>query len=127
MKSIIKTDKAPLPIGPYSQGVVADGGSFIFTAGQVGLNPATGDFVAGGTKEQAQQAMENLKAVLQAAGGSLDNVVKITVFLKELNDFAALNEVFALYFTQQQPARSAVQVARLPKDALVEIEAIAVV
>jgi 2-iminobutanoate/2-iminopropanoate deaminase len=127
MKSIIKTDEAPQPIGPYSQGIVTDGGKFIFTAGQVGLSPATGDFVAGGTKEQAQQALENLKAVLKAGGGSLADVVKITVFLKDLNDFAALNEVFALYFTQQQPARSAIQSARLPKEALIEIEAIAVV
>ena len=127
MKSIINTDKAPQPIGPYSQGIVADGGKLIFTAGQVGVNPATGDFVAGGIKEQVQQALENLKAVLEAGGGSLAEVVKTTVFLKDLNDFAALNEVFALYFTQRQPARSAIQAARLPKDALVEIEAIAVV
>jgi 2-iminobutanoate/2-iminopropanoate deaminase len=126
MKTIIKTDKAPLPIGPYNQ-AVAVSGTLVFTAGQIALDPATG-LVAGVTvAEQTKQACENLKAVLAEAGSSMKLVVKTTVFLKNMGDFAAMNEVYGTYFGEESPARSAVEVARLPKDVLVEIEAIAVV
>ncbi len=126
MKTIIKTDKAPLPIGPYNQAIAVQG-QLVFTAGQIALDPATG-LVAGVTvAEQTKQACENLQAVLTEAKTSMKNVVKTTVFLKNMSDFAAMNEVYGTYFGEASPARSAVEVARLPKDVLVEIEAIAVV
>lgn len=125
MRQIIKTETAPAAIGPYNQGVLAEG-KFIFTAGQIPLD-AAGTMVTGGIADQTRQVLNNLRAVLEAAGSSLDQVVKTTVFLQSMDDFAALNEVYAQYFTQQPPARSTVQVAKLPKGALVEIEAIALI
>lgn len=123
MKDIVLTDRGPKPIGPYSQAVKSNG--FVFVSGQVGFDPATGQFVAGGIQEQTARVMENLKAILEAAGVSLSHVVKSTVFLKDMNDFTAMNEVYARYFTPAPPARSTVQAARLPKDALVEIDVVA--
>jgi 2-iminobutanoate/2-iminopropanoate deaminase len=125
-KEVIATDKAPAAIGPYSQGVRV--GNLLFTAGQVGVDPATQKVVAGGITEQTTRTFENLKAILEAAGSSLAQVVKTTVFLKDMNDFAAMNAVYGSYFGQADaalPARSTVEVARLPKDVLVEIELIA--
>jgi 2-iminobutanoate/2-iminopropanoate deaminase len=119
----IKTEHAPAAVGPYSQGIIANG--MIFTAGQVALVPTTGKLLEGGIQEQTRQVLENLTAVLMAGGSSLDQVVKTTVFLQDLGDFAAMNEVYSTYFTGTRPARSTVQVARLPLGALVEIEVIA--
>ncbi|KAI8818104.1 Endoribonuclease L-PSP/chorismate mutase-like protein [Fimicolochytrium jonesii] len=121
----IQTPNAPAAIGPYSQAVVANG--FLYTAGQLGFDPKKMDFVAGGIKEQTEQALKNLKAILEAAGTSVDKVVKTTVFLKDMNDFNAMNEEYTKAFGSARPARSAVQAARLPRDALVEIEAVALV
>ena len=126
MREIIATDHAPKAIGPYSQAIRA--GNLIFTAGQVGVDPASQQIVEGGITEQTTRAFENLKAILEAAGSSLANVVKTTVFLKNMNDFAAMNAVYGAYFAPfpvPLPARSTVEVARLPKDVLVEIELIA--
>jgi 2-iminobutanoate/2-iminopropanoate deaminase len=125
-KTAIATDKAPAAIGPYSQGVRA--GNFVFTAGQAGVDPATQQVVAGGVTEQTTRTFENLKTILEAGGTSLANVVKATVFLKDLNDFAAMNAVYGAYFAQYSsplPARTTVEAARLPKDVLVEIEMVA--
>jgi 2-iminobutanoate/2-iminopropanoate deaminase len=125
-RSIITTEGAPAAIGPYAQGVRV--GNLIFTAGQGGLDPATGQVVPGGIKEQTARTIENLKAVLEAGGSSLGQVVKATVFLKDLNDFAAMNAVYSSYFASDGdalPARTTVEVARLPRDILVEIECIA--
>ena len=122
-KSIIATKNAPGAIGPYSQGIRANG--FVFASGQIGLNPATGEFVKGGIVEQSRQALLNVQNVLEAAGSGLDKAVKTTVFLKDINDFAAMNAVYSEFFKTDCPARSAVQVAALPKGALVEIEVIA--
>lgn len=124
MKKIIATTAAPAAIGPYSQGV--DGGGIVVTSGQLPIDTATGAFAEGGIAGQTRQSLENVKAVLAQAGLGLENVIKTTVFLKDMNDFAAMNEVYASFFPGEPPARSAVEVARLPKDALVEIEAIAV-
>ena len=124
MKEIISTQAATAAIGPYSQGVGA--GGIVITSGQIPLDPATGNFVEGGVAEQTRQYLLNVQAILAAAGLTLENVVKTTVFLKDMNDFAAMNEVYATFFTSDPPARSAVQVGKLPKDAMVEIEAIAV-
>jgi 2-iminobutanoate/2-iminopropanoate deaminase len=120
----IFTEHAPPPIGPYSQGMRA--GSFVFTAGQIGLRP-DGTLVDGGVAEQTRQVIENLRAVLEAGGATIEGVVKTTIFLHDMNDFAAVNAVYGEYFGEIAPARSTVQVSRLPKDVLVEIEAIAVV
>lgn len=122
-KHIISTNKAPGAIGPYSQAVEING--FVYTSGQLGLNLETGEF-GEGVQEQAKLSLSNVKAILEAAGTSLDHVVKTTVFLKDMNDFAAVNEVYGSFFSEPYPARSAVEVARLPKDGLVEIEVIAV-
>ena len=123
MKQIVSTVNAPAAIGPYSQAI--DLGSMVITSGQIPLDPATGTFPEG-IREQTRQALTNVKAVLAAAGLGMDSVVKTTVFLKDMNDFAAMNEVYASFFTEgNYPARSAVEVARLPKDAMVEIEVIA--
>lgn len=124
MKTIIATDKAPAAIGPYSQGVAS--GFIAITSGQLPIDPATGVFADGGIVGQTRQSLENVKAVLAADGYAMEDVIKTTVFLKDMNDFAVMNEVYAAYFSNNPPARSAVEVARLPKDALVEIEAIAV-
>ena len=124
MKEIIATDRAPRAIGPYSQAIRA--GSVIFASGQIPIDPATGEFVAGGVAEQTEQVMRNLSAVLEAAGSSLNQIVKTTVFLADLNDFTAMNEVYGRFFGETPPARATVQAARLPRDARIEIEAIAV-
>jgi 2-iminobutanoate/2-iminopropanoate deaminase len=125
-RSIITTDGAPAAIGPYAQGVRV--GNLIFTAGQCGLDPVSGQAVPGGVKEQTERALKNVEAILEAAGSSLGQVVKTTVFLKDMNDFAAMNAVYASFFEREGntlPARSTVEVARLPKNLLVEIEAVA--
>jgi 2-iminobutanoate/2-iminopropanoate deaminase len=122
MKEIISTDKGPTAIGPYSQAVKANG--FIFTAGQVPLDPATGQLVQGDVARQTARVLDNLKAIVEAAGSSLDRAVKATVYLKDMGDFAAMNEVYARYFTANQPARSTVEAARLPRDVRVEIDLI---
>lgn len=123
MKQVIHTDKAPAAIGPYSQAIQI--GQLLFTSGQVPIDPETGAIVEGVIQEQARQSLNNIKAILNAAGTNMGAVVKTTVFLQDMNDFAAMNEVYAQFFQEPYPARSAVQVGRLPKDALVEIEAIA--
>ena len=126
MRKTIATDKAPAAIGPYSQANQLD--NLIFTSGQVPLVPETGAIVEGGIEEQTRQSLNNVKAILEAAGSSMDQVVKTTVFLKNMDDFAKINGVYATFFTEGAlPSRSAVEVARLPKDVLVEIEAIAYV
>jgi 2-iminobutanoate/2-iminopropanoate deaminase len=124
-KMIITTDKAPKAIGPYSAGVKA--GHFVYTAGQAGLNPQTGKIVDGGIEVETRQTITNLKHILEAAGSSLGGVVKTTVFLRDMNDFAAMNGVYAEFFTENPPARSTIQAAALPMGAAVEIEAVALV
>lgn len=124
MKKIITTDKAPAAIGPYSQAV--DCGSFLVTSGQVPFDPATGEFVPGGIAEQTRQVLTNIREVLAAAGLTMDNVVKTTVFLQNMGDFAAMNAVYAEFFTAEMPARMCYEVAALPMGALVEIDAVAV-
>jgi 2-iminobutanoate/2-iminopropanoate deaminase len=123
MKEVIATEKGPKAMGPYSQAVRANG--FIFISGQGALDPATGALVAGGIAPQTARALENLKAIVEAAGSSLDHAVKVTVFLKDINDFEAMNEVYLRYFPKNQPARTTVEVARLPRDLRVEIDLIA--
>jgi 2-iminobutanoate/2-iminopropanoate deaminase len=124
-KAVIATERAPAAIGPYSQGIRS--GNFIFTAGQIPLDPATQQVVTSGIAEQTTQVLENLKAVLVAGGSSMERVVKTTVFLKDFNDFAAMNEVYGAYLGKggAPPARSTVEVSRLPKNVLIEIELIA--
>lgn len=117
----ISTDKAPAAIGPYSQAVKT--GNLLFCSGQIPLNPSTGT-IPQGVEAQAEQALANVKNLIEAAGASIDNVVKTTVFIKDMNDFGKINEIYAKYFTEPFPARSCVEVARLPKDVLLEIEAI---
>jgi 2-iminobutanoate/2-iminopropanoate deaminase len=123
MKDVVLTNRGPKPIGPYSQAIKANG--FLFVSGQVALDPATGEFSAATIQQQTERVLENLKAILEASGVSLAHVVKTTVFLKNMADFAAMNEIYAKFFTLAPPARSTIEVARLPKDALVEIEVIA--
>ncbi len=122
-KEVIRTDGAPMPIGPYSQAIRVSG--MLYLSGQVALDPATGQFLGGDIKAQTRRALQNLSAVLEAAGSSPDRVVKTTVFLKDMNDFGPMNEEYASFFRESPPARSTVAVAKLPRDALVEIEAIA--
>jgi 2-iminobutanoate/2-iminopropanoate deaminase len=122
-KEVIQSDRAPLPIGPYSQAVRA--GGVLYLAGQVALDPLTGQFLGGDIKAQTRRVLQNLSAVLEAAGSSMDRVVKTTVFLKDMNDFGPMNEEYGSFFKELPPARSTVQVARLPRDGLVEIELIA--
>jgi 2-iminobutanoate/2-iminopropanoate deaminase len=121
----VHTDKAPAAIGPYSQAIVSNG--FLFTAGQIALDPANGQVVAGGVTEQTERVLQNLTAVLEAAGTSWGNVVKTTIFLKDMRDFPTVNEVYARMVGQARPARSTVAVSGLPRDVLVEIEAIATI
>jgi 2-iminobutanoate/2-iminopropanoate deaminase len=123
MKEIVSTDRGPKALGPYSQAVRANG--FIFISGQGAIDPATGQLVEGGIAQQAARTLDNLKAIVEAAGSSLDHAVKVTVFLKDMNEFAAMNEVYARYFPQNRPARTTVEVARLPRDLRVEIDLIA--
>lgn len=123
MKQIIKTDLAPQAIGPYSQAIKT--GGLVFVSGQIPIDPSTGEFVSGGIEEQTEQVMKNLSAVLQAAGSGLERVVKTTVFLGDMQDFAAMNQVYGRFFATEPPARATVQAAGLPRNAKVEIEAIA--
>ena len=123
MKKIISTIKAPSAIGPYSQAIQV--GNLIYTSGQIPINPATGSFVEGGIKEQTRQSLLNVKAILEESGLTMGNVVKTTVFMADMNDFADMNAVYAEFFTEPYPARSAVAVKTLPKGALVEIEVVA--
>ena len=123
MKEIISTDKAPAAIGPCSQAVKV--GNLLFTSGMIPIDPATNTLVEGGIEIQAERALENVKALLEASGSSMDKVVKTVVFIKNMDDFAKVNEIYAKYFTADFPARSCVEVARLPKDVLIEMEAIA--
>lgn len=125
MRDVISTEKAPKAIGPYSQAVRANG--FLFTAGQVALDPATGNVVEGDVAAQTTRVMENLKAIAEAAGSRLEHAVKATVYLKDMGDFAAMNEVYGRYFPKNPPARSTVEVSRLPKDVRVEIDLVLVV
>jgi 2-iminobutanoate/2-iminopropanoate deaminase len=122
-RQAITTDKAPKAIGPYAQAIAANG--LIYTAGQIPLDPQTANIVAGGIKEQTRQVLENLKAVLEAAGSSMNQVVKATVFLKDIADFSAMNEVYADYLGDTKPARSTVGVSELPRNALIEIDLVA--
>lgn len=123
MKKVISTDKAPQAIGPYSQAI--EFSNMIFTSGVIPVNPETNELVTGTIEVQAEQAIKNLAALLKESGSSTDNVIKTTVFIKDMNDFAKVNEIYASYFKKDCPARSCVEVARLPKDVLIEIEAIA--
>jgi 2-iminobutanoate/2-iminopropanoate deaminase len=123
VKQIIATEHAPQAIGPYSQAIVANG--FVFASGQIPIDPATGQFVEGGIVEQTEQVLRNVSNLLEAAGTSLARVVKTTVFLADMNDFAAMNDAYARFFSAEPPARSTVQAARLPRDARVEIEVVA--
>jgi 2-iminobutanoate/2-iminopropanoate deaminase len=123
LKDIISTEKGPKAIGPYSQAIRANG--LVFISGQVAFDPSTGQLVEGDVAKQTTRVLENLKAIAEAAGSSLDKAVKATVFLKDMNDFAALNEVYARYFPHHPPARATVEVARLPRDVRVEIDLIA--
>lgn len=123
MKNVIATDKTPAAIGPYSQAIEVNG--MVYTSGQIPVNPATGE-IPEGAVAQAEQAFQNMTNLLEAAGTSMDKVIKTTVFIKNMNDFGAINEVYAKYFPAPYPSRSCVEVARLPKDVLLEVEAIAV-
>jgi 2-iminobutanoate/2-iminopropanoate deaminase len=125
IRESISTDKAPKAIGPYEQAIKI--GDFVYTAGQIPIDPQTGNLIAGTIAEQTRQVLENLKAVLEAAGSSLDKVIKATVFLKNIADFVALNEVYGEYLGKAKPARSTVAVADLPRGALVEIDLIAII
>ncbi|HUX07055.1 MAG TPA: RidA family protein [Acidobacteriota bacterium] len=124
-KKIVSTAKAPSALGPYNQAVIANG--FVFCSGQVAINPATGELVAGGIEEQTERVLKNLRVVLEAAGSGLGKVVKTTVFLKNMDDFKAMNGIYATFFKENPPARAAVEVARLPLDVQVEIECVALV
>lgn len=122
MKKVISTNKAPAAIGPYSQAIEVN--HFVFTSGVIPIIPETGEIVPGGIREQAEQAIGNLKALIEASGAEMADTIKTTVFIKDMNDFATVNEIYSRYFTGECPARSCVEVARLPKDVLIEIEAI---
>lgn len=124
MLNVISTDKAPAAIGPYSQAVEVNG--MVYTSGMIPINPATGELVTGSVEEQAEQAISNLEALLAAAGSSIEKAVKVVVFIKDMDNFGKINEIYAKHFKEPYPARSCVQVARLPKDVEIEIEAIAV-
>jgi len=123
MRSIVSAKNAPAAIGPYSQAIQTD--SLVMTSGQLPVDPSTGEIATGGIEAQTAQALDNLNAVLNAAGFSMDSVIKTTVFIKDMNDFSRMNAIYANYFPADPPARSCIEVARLPKDALIEIEAIA--
>ena len=123
MREVIATEQAPKAIGPYSQAIRAEG--LIFTSGQIAIDPATAQIIAGDVSAQTDRVLKNLAAIMQASGSSLEKVLRCTVFLKNMGDFAAMNEVYGRYFKQEPPARSTVEVARLPKDVLIEIDVIA--
>ncbi|MGB9679408.1 MAG: RidA family protein [Minisyncoccia bacterium] len=123
MKTILKTDEAPKAIGPYSQGVLIDG--FLYTAGQMGVVPETGEFVEGGIEAQTERVLENIKQILKAANMGFENVIKTTVFVTNMGDFSKINEIYGRYFKDNPPARSLVEVRNLPKGALIEIEVVA--
>ncbi|MFZ0037479.1 MAG: RidA family protein [Candidatus Acidiferrales bacterium] len=123
MREIVSTEHGPKAIGPYSQAVKANG--FVFISGQVALHPATGQLVEGGIAQQTERVLENLRGIVEASGSSMHKAVRVTVFLKDMNDFAAMNEIYARYFPSAPPARSTVEVARLPKDVRIEIDLIA--
>ena len=125
MKDIVQTDAAPKAIGPYSQAIKA--GGFLFVSGQIPIDPTSGQFVSGGIAEQTEQVMKNLSALLESAGSGLERVVKATVFLADMDEFAAMNQVYGKYFASDPPARATVEVARLPRDARVEIDVIALI
>jgi 2-iminobutanoate/2-iminopropanoate deaminase len=125
MRDVVLTERGPKPIGPYSQAVRVNG--FLFVSGQVALDPKTGEMSTGDVREQTERVLENVKGIVEAAGSKMPHVIKTTVFLKNMNDFTAMNEVYARFFTAAPPARSTVEVARLPKDALVEIEVVAAI
>lgn len=127
LKKEVATTKAPAAIGPYSQGVIAEGKQLVFVSGQLPLDPATGAFAGNSIGEQTRQSLENVKAILTAAGARMDDVVKTTVYLQNMGDFAGMNEVYQTYFSGVFPCRAAIEAAALPKNALVEIEAIALV
>jgi 2-iminobutanoate/2-iminopropanoate deaminase len=124
MRDVVLTDRGPKPIGPYSQAIRANG--FLFVSGQVALDPKTGEMTETDIRKQTERVLENVRGIVEAAGSKMNHIVKTTVFLKDMNDFGTMNEVYAGYFTLAPPARSTVQVSRLPKDALVEIEVIAI-
>lgn len=124
-KIIVSTKNAPQAIGPYSQAVVVN--NMVYTSGQIALDPATGEMIKGGVEEQTRQVMENLKAVLTEAGSSFDKTIKMSIYLKDMNDFAKVNEIYGGFLNEPYPARATVEVSRLPKDALVEIDAVALV
>ena len=124
-REVISTEKAPKAVGPYSQGIKANG--FVFCSGQIAINPETGELLTGSITEQTHQVLSNLKAVLEKAGSGMEKVVKVTVFLRDMNDYSEMNEEYGKWFSNEPPARAAIQVARLPLDAGVEIQAIAVV
>jgi 2-iminobutanoate/2-iminopropanoate deaminase len=124
-KTVIRTDNAPTAVGPYSQAVSVQAAKLAFTAGQIALDPKTGEIVPGGIEEQTNRVIENLRLLLEAAGSGLEHAVKTTVFLKNMNDFAKMNQVYGTFFKTDPPARSTVEVSRLPKDVLVEIECVA--
>jgi 2-iminobutanoate/2-iminopropanoate deaminase len=123
-KEVVATKQAPAAIGPYSQAIKANG--FVYTAGQIAIDPASGNVIEGDVRQQTERVCQNLKAILDAAGSGFDKVVKTTVFLKNMSDFAAMNEVYGKFFTQPAPARSTVEVAALPKNVLVEIDVVAI-
>lgn len=125
MREIVQSDRGPKPIGPYSQAIKVNG--LMFVSGQVSVDPKTNEFVPGDIRQQTERVLENVKGIVEAGGSKLNHVVKTTVFLKNISDFAAMNEVYARYFPTAPPARSTVEVARLPKEALVEMEVIATV
>ncbi len=127
MHHVIQTAQAPAAVGPYSQAIHVTTTQTVYTAGQLGMDPQTGNLVEGGVAAQTRQALHNLQAILETAGASMRQVVKTVVFLKNMDDFAAMNKVYADFFPEQPPARSTIEVARLPKNGLVEIEAVAVI
>jgi 2-iminobutanoate/2-iminopropanoate deaminase len=124
-KKVVFTEKAPKPIGPYSQAIIA--GNLIFTAGQIPIDPATNQVVQGDIKEQTRRVLENLRAILESVGATFDDVVKVTIYMKDLNEFSAMNEVYSEYFKNSPPARTTVEVSRLPRDVRIEIDLIAIV
>jgi 2-iminobutanoate/2-iminopropanoate deaminase len=126
MKEVVKSDHAPAALGPYSQAIKVRGSTIVYCSGQIGLDPQTSNLVGESAAEQARRVLENLKAVIEAAGAHLSDIVKTTMYLTDISDFAAVNEVYAKYFTVNPPARATVEVSRLPKDAKVEIDATAV-